>query len=138
MLKAKHNVLDIVKYIVMLSLLVTSLGCSEINQEMDKNKTTQDPIKLSYKCDNGKMLKAIYINSAAKQSASIQYDGKTIDMYSTVAASGAKYASETGLVDGEGLIWWTHDDEGMLQSMILDHTVSADDYPIIAQCIALY
>nr|WP_136251808.1 MliC family protein [Ningiella ruwaisensis] len=150
--------------IVVISVLALSLAaCSPANQQDDaSNATVSDAIndtvsenteqldafenmpsvdetskRFSYQCDNQSTLDVTYINSPDKQSAVLQYQGQRIEMYSVRAASGAKYASEQGLSENDGIIWWTQGNEGTLIKMILDDSVTADDYPVIANCIAV-
>jgi membrane-bound inhibitor of C-type lysozyme len=141
-----------------LAVLIGLTACSDVNneqREVDQNQAsnnavtqTVDSVKaalesgngqsagniVTYSCDNGKSLQAEYINSQTSRSARLTYDGKSFDMYSTRAASGAKYATEQGLNAEDGLIWWSQRDEGMLMTMILDHSVNAEDYPIVTKC----
>lgn len=95
----------------------------------------QTPSGMNYQCDNGVTLSVEYINTGKSLSALLIYGGRVFDMYETRAASGAKYATEQGLSPEYGLIWWSQGNEGMLIQMIKDHTISVEDYPIIAKCV---
>ncbi|MBT0586959.1 MliC family protein [Alteromonas oceanisediminis] len=90
--------------------------------------------RTEYYCDNGERAGVIYLSEAAGSGAILHYQGQDYEMYPTRTASGAKYATEQGLSPEEGLIWWTQGESAMLMTMILDHTVSAEDYPMIARC----
>ncbi|WP_395344698.1 MliC family protein [Ningiella sp. W23] len=117
-----------------LLLSLIALGACTPNTTEPSDDATQQP-SLQYRCDNGEMLVAQYINEADKQSALLKYQNREFNMYSVRAASGASYATEQGLAPEEGLMWRTQKDEGLLIKMILDHTVSAEDYPIITRCV---
>lgn len=84
-----------------------------------------------YECDDGREITARY---GENPPALLEVDGKSYPLYQVVSASGARYASERGLTPETGIIWWTKGDEATLYEMILDHTVSAEDYPVLAQC----
>ena len=124
-------------------------ACSEASKEpVNETKSENSAAKVTeqsnsastvnvvqYQCENGNSLQAEYMSSDLEHSAKITYDGNTFNMYSTKSASGAKYATEQGLTPNDGLIWWSQRDEGMLMTMILDHTAEAEDYPIITNCV---
>jgi membrane-bound inhibitor of C-type lysozyme len=92
----------------------------------------------SFSCDNGMSIRAYDIapseQNAHRRGAAVSIDGKMRDMYRISSASGVKYGTENGLDDMSGLIWWEKGDEAILYQMILDHTASADNYPVLARC----
>lgn len=68
----------------------------------------------------------------------VTVNGQPFEMYSVAAASGEKYATEQGLTPDAGLIWWDKSNEGVLQAMVLDHTVDPAHYPVIVRCERLH
>ena len=68
----------------------------------------------------------------------VTIDGRPFEMYRIKSASGEKYGTERGLTSDAGLIWWDKGNEGMLLAMILDHTASIDNAPIIVRCERLH
>ena len=93
--------------------------------------------RTEYYCDNSERAGAIYTTRGSESSAMLYYKDRVFSLYSVRSASGAKYATEQGLSEGDGLIWWTQGDTALLLRMINDHSVSADDYPVIASCEAI-
>ena len=83
-----------------------------------------------YVCDNNMEITAEYSESGA----SLVIDGVPRNLYQTMSASGARYASENGITGGRGVIWWIKGSEASLYEMILDHTVPPGNYPLITRC----
>lgn len=80
-------------------------------------------VEVAYTCADGRRIEARYDNTRPGQSgARLQLDGRSFELYNVVAASGARYATESGLRDGYGLQWWTKGDEATLSEMLMDHT----------------
>ena len=44
------------------------------------------------------------------------------------------YSSEQGLHPEQGLLWIENEQTALLKSLMLDHTIKIDDYPVIYQC----
>lgn len=103
----------------------------------DEPGTPQIPaakiIDATYSCDSGETIKASYDNTdASAPKATLEYKGRSIDMYSVMSASGARYATEQGLETDKGLQWWTKGNEATLSEMIMDHT--APEPTVIETC----
>ncbi|PCK32752.1 MliC family protein [Pseudoalteromonas piscicida] len=82
-------------------MLATLSACSEKSANHHMNLSD----KLSnYACDNQSIIKVAYDGD---DKATVYLDDKTLAMTITRSASGAKY-------QGDGFIWWTKNDEGML------------------------
>lgn len=111
---------NIMKYTFYLSLLLVLSSCAQSNVQY----------RSEYSCDNGMTVFAQY----QPDKVNLSINGIQKELYQTVSASGAKYATENGLKPDMGLIWWTKGDEATVFDMILDHTVSPDDYKKIAVC----
>jgi membrane-bound inhibitor of C-type lysozyme len=76
-----------------------------------------------YTCADGRRIEARYDNSNAERaSATLLIDGRRFEMYSVVAASGARYATESGFKPDHGLQWWTKGETATLSEMVMDHT----------------
>lgn len=90
-------------------------------------------IDATYHCESGATVTVRYDNrDAAAPRASLDYKGRTFDMYSVVSASGARYATEQGLEPDKGLQWWSKGNEATLSEMIMDHT--APEPTVIETC----
>lgn len=86
-----------------------------------------------YRCDSGETIKVRYDNSdSAAPRATLQYKGRSFDMYSAMSASGARYATEQGLEPDKGLQWWSKGNGATLSEMIMDHT--APEPTVIETC----
>lgn len=80
-------------------------------------------IEATYRCESGTTVTVRYDNTdPTAPRARLDYKGRVFDMYSVVAASGARYATEQGLEPDRGLQWWSKGDEATLSEMIMDHT----------------
>ncbi|HQW64363.1 MAG TPA: MliC family protein [Pseudomonadota bacterium] len=80
-------------------------------------------VEVAYTCADGRRIEARYDNTRPGQSgARLQLDGRSFELYNVVAASGARYATESGLRPDHGLQWWTKGDEATLSEMLMDHT----------------
>lgn len=67
-----------------------------------------------YACENGKSLTARYRDDRA----TVDYDGRRIEMRTAVSASGARYV-------GDGLQWWTRGaDEGAVAPLSVDEEIA--------------
>lgn len=44
------------------------------------------------------------------------------------------YSSEQGLQAEQGLLWIENEQTATLKSLMLDHTIQIEDYPVIYQC----
>lgn len=90
-------------------------------------------IEATYQCDSGATVMVRYDNTDADAPrASLEYKGRTFDLYSVVSASGARYATEQGLEPDKGLQWWSKGNEATLSEMIMDHT--APEPTVIETC----
>jgi|APFre7841882724_1041349.scaffolds.fasta_scaffold01550_8 membrane-bound inhibitor of C-type lysozyme len=79
--------------------------------------------EVAYTCADGRRIVARYDNTRPGESgARILIDGRSFEMFNVVAASGARYSTETGLRSGHGLQWWTRGDQATLSEMAMDHT----------------
>jgi len=78
---------------------------------------------VQYTCADGRSIEAQYDNSNPERpSANLLIDGRRFELYSVVAASGARYATESGFKPDHGLQWWTKGEEATLSEMVMDHT----------------
>lgn len=108
------------KYAFYLSLLLVLLSCNHSGVQYASG----------YTCDNGIKVSAQYY----PDKVDLTVNGTQKELYQTVSASGAKYATENGIEPETGLIWWTKGDEATMFEMILDHTVNPNDYRQITVC----
>jgi membrane-bound inhibitor of C-type lysozyme len=95
--------------------------------------------RVEYFCDNNQALSVEYYERALDRShvntgINLRYQNREFEMYRSYSASGAKYATEQGLNPEDGLMWWSTGEKGRLITMILDDSVTAEDYPIITTC----
>lgn len=89
----------------------------------------------TYDCDNGESILAQYDNEGENTGVTLTLGDKSYTLYSVVTASGARYASEEGLTPEEGIQWLTKGDEGVLTTLILDHTAPPEDNNVLFRCI---
>lgn len=115
------------------SLAVATLACSGIaacaasaprgNADAAAVAEPKTIAPVLYTCADGRRIEARYDNTDRERpTATLVVDGRSFEMYSVVAASGARYATESGLQPGHGLQWWTHGDRATLSAMLMDHT----------------
>jgi len=87
-------------------------------------------VEVDYRCADGRHIKGRYDNTDPGHPAvRLRVDSRRFELHSVVAASGARYATESGLRPGYGLQWWTKGDEATLAEMRMDHT-AADAVPL--------
>ena len=86
-------------------LLLTLVACSPKPMEPLARSAAEDtvPVK-TYVCEDGRIVRALYPNG---KSAGLTLEGNSYQLKTAVSGSGARYT-------GDGLQWWTKDDEGML------------------------
>lgn len=98
------------------------------------NTAPDDAIYTTYHCDNGKSVEARYTDNDEAPAATLVIDNKHYAMYRVVSASGARYASEQGLLPNEGMQWYVQNGEAMLVAMVLDHTANPDEAQVLFRC----
>jgi membrane-bound inhibitor of C-type lysozyme len=86
-----------------------------------------------YECDNQWVVDVQYENTEASANARLTLNDRELVLYSVMAASGAKYATENGLSEGKGLVWWTKGASGTLYENILDDSVD-DPLVVLTHC----
>lgn len=80
-------------------------------------------ISATYACDSGNIIQVRYDNTNPEApAATLEYKGKTFEMYQVRSGSGARYATEQGLGPDRGLQWWSKGDGATLSEMLMDHT----------------
>lgn len=99
-----------------------------------RNTSPNDAIFTTYHCDNGKSVEASYADDDETPAATLVIDDKHYAMYRVVSASGARYASEQGLLPNEGMQWYVKNGEAMLVAMVLDHTANPDEAQVLFRC----
>jgi membrane-bound inhibitor of C-type lysozyme len=153
MIVCNHQKPFISSLFLVLFLVLSLTGCSSHKpihvdnlDEILKNKGTRikeevalsdidvHKERLSYACENGFAVIAIYYGQPDHALADLQVNDRYFSLYAVPSASGAKYATEQGLEEGAGLIWWVKGDEAMVIEMTLDHTVTPNQYPVITTC----
>ncbi|BCH35584.1 hypothetical protein MesoLjLc_75140 [Mesorhizobium sp. L-8-10] len=82
-------------------------------------------ISATYVCDSGNTVDVRYDNTSDEAHvATLEYKGRTFEMYNVRSASGARFATEQGLTPDKGLQWWSKGDEATMSEMLMDHTAS--------------
>ena len=66
---------------------------------------------LSYICDRGVQIPAVYVAGAEADVVVIYVEGRLINLQSAPSASGARYAFPN---DGSGYVWWEHQGKASL------------------------
>lgn len=80
-------------------------------------------IEANYTCDSGATVDVRYDNSNPDApTATLRYKGRSFEMYNVLSGSGARYATEQGLLPDHGLQWWTKGNEAIMSEMLMDHT----------------
>lgn len=83
---------------------------------------------IRYACENGKTVRAQYVESGAlQQVANLEIGGKLIGLSETRAASGSRYEADQGLSSGKKLIWWTKG----ASAMLIESTAGSADESIV-------
>lgn len=137
-----------------LSIVLISLGlsaCNDAPKATDAQKTLPAPppakmddlhahhsgavMSHEYQCTPTQLIGVTYDNTdPQKPSVSLTINGKTYPMYSIVTASGAGYATEQGIQDGQGMKWLSKGDTALLVSMTMDHTAKPEDEKTLFEC----
>ena len=137
-----------------LSVVLISLGlsaCNDTPKATDAQNTLPAPppakmddlhahhnsavMSHDYQCTPTQLIGATYDNTdPQKPSVSLTINGKTYPMYSIVTASGAGYATEQGINDGQGMKWLTKGEGALLVTMTLDDTTKPEDEKTLFDC----
>ena len=103
----------------------------------DKNANLDDPIagdELPQTLEVG----AFYHTDSDPATAHLLIDGLEYDLTQVPSASGAKYSTEAGVLDGFGMSWHSkgneQDAQAVLSGVVLDHTANPDDAPVWYRC----
>lgn len=137
---------------VYLAMVLISLGlsaCNDAPKASEKTVPAPPPATMEhmhaqhahalmthdYQCEPSQSIQATYDNTdPQKPSVSLTINGKTYPMYSIVTASGAGYATEQGMHEGQGMKWLTKGDSALLVSMTMDHTAKPEDEKTLFAC----
>ena len=88
---------------------------------------------VEYRCDE-----QVYIQKQRldEQSIRLKIADQLFDLTAFDAPDKSQkyYSSEQGLQPEHGLLWIESEQTAMLKSLMLDHTIKIDDYPVIYQC----
>ena len=88
---------------------------------------------LQYRCDE-----QVYIQKQRldEQSIRLKIADQLFDLTAFDAPDKSQkyYSSEQGLQSEHGLLWIESEQTATLKSLMLDHTIKIDDYPVIYQC----
>lgn len=93
---------------------------------------------VNYACTPSKNIVTTYDNSdPANPKAVLAIDGVIYELYSVVSASGARYATEQGILPEHGMQWHSKAEKAVLMTMTLDHTAKPEDEKILFDCTEL-
>ena len=120
--------------ITKLFVLNTALIVGACSTKVTEKQAPQNEVSpAAYQCNNNMVITAKYIISNIDHRVLLTVDNTEFELYSVMSASGAKYATEQGLHNEKGLVWWTSGTEGSLYHMVLDHAVE-DPLELITLC----
>ncbi|MGA4608439.1 MliC family protein [Pseudoalteromonas maricaloris] len=88
-----------IAFAVLISAVLSACGEDISNRKIELSETLS-----RYQCDNDSVIKVDYNDS---DKATVHFNEQVVKMKIARSASGAKY-------QGDGFVWWTKNDEGML------------------------
>jgi membrane-bound inhibitor of C-type lysozyme len=97
-----------------------SLGaCSSTGQTREPGAVST---RVAYSCSGRQVIRVVYDNTTpAAPVARVVFDGRTFEMRSTRSERGStRYATDSGLREGQGLQWLTRGNEATLSEVALD------------------
>lgn len=103
-----------------------ALGCQT-------TKTGMNSDIVSYDCKKDYFIHSLEMDDPEKE-IKLVINGKERALYRVKSASGVKFATEVGLWEDSGLIWWNKGSEYSLYKMSLDHTSSPEDNVLLTTC----
>lgn len=84
-------------------------------EELPANPAVTASQSVSYMCEGNMPVTAIYgTGPDGEADAVLVIQGVDVRVAATKAASGARYASDTGFSPGNGVVWWVKGDEATL------------------------
>lgn len=88
---------------------------------------------LQYRCDEQVQIEKQQLDD---QSIRIKISDQLFDLtrFDAPDKSQKYYSSEQGLQPEHGLLWIESEQTATLKSLMLDHTIKIEDYPVIYQC----
>ena len=88
---------------------------------------------LQYQCDEQVQIKKQQLD---EQTIRIEVSGQLFELtrFDAPDKSQKYYSSEQGLQPEHGLLWIESEQTATLKSLMLDHTIKIEDYPVIYQC----
>ena len=88
---------------------------------------------LQYRCDEQVQIEKQQLDD---QSIRIKISDQLFDLtrFDAPDKSQKYYSSEQGLQPEQGLLWIETEQTALLKSLMLDHTIKIEDYPVIYQC----
>lgn len=94
-------------------------ACSSTGQTREPGAVNT---RVAYVCGGRQVIRVVYDNTTPSAPvARVVFDGRTFEMRSTRSERGStRYATESGLREGQGLQWWTRGNEATLSEVALD------------------
>lgn len=90
---------------------------------------------VAYTCEKDLPVTAIYgTDAAGNPDLALIVQGQSFTLSQTVAASGARFATPTGLEAGMGLVWWEKGGTAMLQQVPSEKLADASAAQTIKTC----
>ena len=89
--------------------------------------------RVEYQCDEQVQIKKQQLD---EQTIRIEVSGQLFELTRFAAPDKSQkyYSSEQGLQPEQGLLWIETEQSATLKSLMLDHTIKIEDYPVIYQC----
>ena len=119
------------KHAAALPLIAAALaGC-------DHHADVAGPSGLPYACADGRAARIHYDGGDPnRMPARLEIDGRAFVLHPAPALNGLRYASESGLTPGHGLVWWAEGDEASLIEVSGDPAAAATEREIV-RCVRI-
>ncbi|MFC3903595.1 hypothetical protein SAMN05421749_102393 [Acinetobacter marinus] len=107
------------------------LACQQMDSRLQKAKPQPDSV--IYQCDEQVRIEKQQLD---EQTVRLKISDQLFDLTTFDAPDKSQkyYSSEQGLQPEQGLLWIENEQSATLKSLMLDHTIQIEDYPVIYQC----
>lgn len=92
---------------------------------------TASPKGIAYQCADGRPMRVVYDGGGTRATAKLLFDGGSFKMSAAPTVSGLRYASETGLNEGQALVWTTDGINGTLSEVPAAQAGLGDEREIV-------
>lgn len=117
------RLLQIVTAAALTAALVSACGGKKVE--------TASPKGIPYLCADGRPMRVVYDGGGARATAKLMFDGGSFKMSAAPTVSGLRYASESGLNEGQALVWTTDGVNGTLSEVPAAQAGLGDEREIV-------